>query len=59
MKNGKVKNAAMLKSAAVGKNSDIRGSAYVTEAAAPFRGNGVSSTAVMGGDLRSKGTIGK
>ena len=49
MKNAKTKNHA----AAV-KCCDIRGTAYVTEAAAPFRGNGVSSTAVVGGDLRAK-----
>ena len=55
MKNGKVKVNAGLKNAAVGKSSDIRGTAYVTEAAVPFRGNGVSSTSVVGGDLRSKG----
>ena len=54
MKNGKVKNGTAFKGMAVGKNCDIRGTAYVTEAAAPFKGNGVSSTAVMGGDLRSK-----
>ena len=54
MKNVKVKNGTACKGMAVGKNCDIRGTAYVTEAAAPLRGNGVSSTAVMGGDLRSK-----
>ena len=34
---------------------DIRGTAYVTEAAKPFKGNGVRSTAVFGGDLRARG----
>lgn len=34
---------------------DLRGTAYVTEAAKPFKGNGVSSTMAVGGDLRAKG----
>ena len=33
---------------------DLRGTAYVTEVAKPFKGNGVSSTAVFGGDLRAR-----
>lgn len=53
MKNGKYNSA--FKNKAVGHCGDIRGTAYVTEAASPFRGNGVSSTAVVGGDLRAKG----
>ena len=55
MKSGKVKNSGTVKVASVRKNCDIRGTAYVTETAVPFRGNGVSSTSVMGGDLRAKG----
>ena len=47
---GKVK-----RSCAVNGAGDVRGTAYVTEAAKPFKGNGVSSTAVVGGDLRARG----
>lgn len=39
----------------LGYAGDVRGTAYVTEAAKPFKGNGVSSTAVFGGDLRTRG----
>ena len=39
----------------IGHRGDLRGTAYVTEAAKPFKGNGVSSTAVVGGDLRVRG----
>ena len=35
-----------------GGAGDLRGTAYVTEAAKPFKCNGVYSTAVFGGDLR-------
>ena len=55
MKNGKVRNNTASKRTVGGKGCDIRGTAYVTEAAVPFRGNGVSSTSVVGGDLRTKG----
>ncbi|MBR2460905.1 MAG: hypothetical protein IKB34_06725 [Clostridia bacterium] len=36
-------------------SSDLRGTAYVNGAEKPFRTNGVSSTAVTGGDLRVRG----
>lgn len=36
------------------ESGDLRGTAYVTEAAKPFRTNGVSATAVHGGDLRAR-----
>jgi len=44
----------------LGKNKsayagDMRGTAYVSEAAKPFKGNGVSSSSVVGGDLRARG----
>ena len=42
------------KRACIGGKSDLRGTAYVTEAAKPFKGNGVSSTMVSGGDLRAR-----
>ncbi len=42
------------KSISRGGAGDLRGTAYVTEAAKPFKGNGVSSTAVFGGDLRAR-----
>lgn len=47
-----MKKASKNKSVCAG---DYRGTAYVTEAAKPFKGNGVSSTAVFGGDLRARG----
>ena len=37
-----------------GVAGDMRGTAYVNEAAKPFKSNGVSSTAVFGGDLRTR-----
>lgn len=42
-------------SAFCGGRGDLRGTAYVTEAAKPFKGNGVTSNTVVGGDLRVKG----
>lgn len=50
-----MKKNATHKNTVSGYNGDVRGTAYVTEAAKPFKGNGVSSTAVVGGDLRAKG----
>ena len=47
---GKMKHGCSVNGA-----GDVRGTAYVTEAAMPFKGNGVSSTAVVGGDLRARG----
>lgn len=34
--------------------ADLRGTAYVNEAPKPFKSNGVSSTMVVGGDLRAR-----
>ena len=50
-----MKNINCGKSVSRNTAGDLRGTAYVTEAAKPFKGNGVSSNAVFGGDLRAKG----
>ena len=49
-----MKKTNCVKSVSRGGAGDLRGTAYVTEAAKPFRGNGVSSTMVAGGDLRAR-----
>ena len=51
MKNTVVKKQ---KTVVTDNNCDLRGTAYVNSAAKPFKTNGVSSTAVSGGDLRSR-----
>ena len=60
-KSGKVKRAMTKKRHLLnghGKTTKLkrhlRGTAYVTEAVKPFKGNGVSSTMVSGGDLRAR-----
>ena len=50
MKNGNAKN----KSVKAANSCDLRGTAYISEAASPFKGNGVCSTSIVGGDLRVK-----
>ena len=51
MKNSTVKKQ---KASAIDSGCDLRGAAYVNSAAKPFRTNGVSATAVLGSDLRSR-----
>ena len=43
-----------VKPVCAGGAGDLRGTAYVNEAPKPFKSNGVSSTAVFGGDLRAR-----
>ena len=51
MRNGNAKN----KSVKAANSCDLRGTAYISEAASPFKGNGVCSTSIVGGDLRTRG----
>ena len=53
MKNSVKKNQT------VDNGADLRGTAYVTPAAKPFRTNGVGATTLTGGDLRVRNNGGK